>query len=99
MSEYKHKPTAVILVGCKVDLRHSGKRCISHFDALNFAQYHQIPYIETSAKDDINVEFLFQYCVYTAWFQHAVEPSLRLQMRKEIPVSIVDYQIETNVYH
>eukprot|EP01017_Pseudomicrothorax_dubius_P026694 TRINITY_DN3000_c0_g2_i2.p1 TRINITY_DN3000_c0_g2~~TRINITY_DN3000_c0_g2_i2.p1 ORF type:complete len:150 (+),score=30.85 TRINITY_DN3000_c0_g2_i2:190-639(+) len=48
---------AVILVGNKVD--RENERAVTYEDAMSFALLHDIPYMETSAKDDINVENVF----------------------------------------
>ena len=45
------------LVGNKVDLE--DKRIINKEEANKFAEEHNLPYIETSAKDGINIEELF----------------------------------------
>jgi len=44
-------------VGNKVDL--DEKRVIKKEEANQFAEEHNLPYIETSAKDGINIEELF----------------------------------------
>ena len=45
------------LVGNKVDLE--DKRIINKEEANKFAEEHNLPYIETSAKDGINIDELF----------------------------------------
>ena len=69
------KGFAIILVGTKGDLRYSKdydkyKKDIIDIDIiLKTAKSMNLPYIETSAKLGINVNFLYRQCVYEYWIQ------------------------------
>lgn len=55
-----HKP-AFVLVGCKMDLASfSGCRAVELEEAKAFAKLHNIPHLETSAKNGANVEEAFR---------------------------------------
>lgn len=55
-----HRP-AFALVGCKLDLaKNSGSRAVSVEEAKAFAEFHDIPHIETSAKSGHFVEDAFR---------------------------------------
>lgn len=55
-----HRP-AFALVGCKMDLANNGGcRAVSIDEAKAFADFHEIPHIETSAKSGANVEEAFR---------------------------------------
>ena len=47
----------IILVGNKTDLE--SKREVSYQDGINFAQTHNLIFIETSVKQNINIENVF----------------------------------------
>jgi Ras-related protein Rab-39B len=53
-----HKAT-FILVGCKRDIAQEGYREVSVEEAQALAEYHQISFLETSAKTGLNVEEAF----------------------------------------
>eukprot|EP01084_Bolivina_argentea_P204747 349709_1 len=55
----------MILVGTKCDLEH--ERQVSTEEAVELAKEWNIPYVETSAKEKINVELLYDLVVYTYW--------------------------------
>ena len=65
----------VIAVGNKCDLRVDGGRSGADVDineVHDWCKEHQIPYIETSAKNRKNVNFMFRHCVYEyrMWLKH-----------------------------
>lgn len=52
---------AFALIGCKMDLaNNSGQRAVSLEEARAFADSHDMPHIETSAKSGANVEHAFR---------------------------------------
>ena len=57
IEKYAKENVLKFLVGNKVDL--DEKRVIKKEEANQFAEEHNLPYIETSAKDGINIEELF----------------------------------------
>lgn len=59
-SIYEHSDQNIvkILVGNKIDLDH--RREVSYDEAMSFAQQNNIQYIETSAKDNINIGRVFE---------------------------------------
>ena len=57
IEKYAKENVLKFLVGNKTDLVEQRK--IKNEDANNFAKEHNLPYIETSAKDGINIEELF----------------------------------------
>ena len=57
IEKYAKENVLKFLVGNKVDL--NDNRVISKEEVNNFAEQHNLPYIETSAKDGINIEELF----------------------------------------
>ena len=57
IEKYAKENVLKFLVGNKVDL--IDNRVISKEEVNNFAEEHNLPYIETSAKDGINIEELF----------------------------------------
>jgi Ras-related protein Rab-39A/Ras-related protein Rab-39B len=60
----KEAPDAVInLVACKSDL---GGRCVSTQEGMEYARSHPLHFEETSSKDDINIQKVFQNLV-TGW--------------------------------
>ena len=61
----------VILVGNKYDLNKNGEYKDIREKAINKAFGWNIPYIETSGKDDINVDLLFGQCLYETWIQRS----------------------------
>jgi Ras-related protein Rab-1A len=61
---YAHENVDVMLVGNKVDLE--DKRQVDYNTAKNFANEHLIPYMETSAKNGLNVENVFTTISLTA---------------------------------
>lgn len=64
---------AMIAVGNKCDLRNDGdsdkRNQVDMLKANKWFKEKNIPYIETSAKNCQNVNFLFQQCVYEYWVQ------------------------------
>ncbi len=67
---------ALVLVGTKVDLRCTAKNTSDPQNYFNnfenivaLAKEYRIPYIETSAKDKVNVDLVFRQCLYEYWFQ------------------------------
>lgn len=48
---------SLILAGCKCDI---DNRLVSKQEAIMFAQKHDIQYIETSAKNNLNISLLFE---------------------------------------
>ncbi len=64
---------AIALVGTKTDLRSSDNACAESFEEMaRIARELRVPYIETSALDDVNVDFAFRQCMYEYWFQTTV---------------------------
>ncbi|KAK4472938.1 hypothetical protein MN116_002721 [Schistosoma mekongi] len=57
IEQYANSTVNRLLVGNKCDL--SKSRAVDKADAMNFAKEHQMPFLETSAKDAINVEDAF----------------------------------------
>ena len=57
IEKYANKNVLIFLVGNKLDL--SDKRVIDKKNIENFAEEQNLPYIETSAKEGINIEELF----------------------------------------
>ena len=57
IEKYAKENVLKFLVGNKSDL--SEQRVIKNEEANKFAEEHNLPYIETSAKDGINIEELF----------------------------------------
>ncbi|ETO12354.1 hypothetical protein RFI_25022 [Reticulomyxa filosa] len=63
------KKGTVLVAATKNDLRHDFAKNKHNLDkAIDFCKQNKLCYIETSAKDNINVHFLFQYAVYNLWF-------------------------------
>ncbi|ETO14546.1 ras family small GTPase (RAP-1) [Reticulomyxa filosa] len=59
----------VIIIGTKADLRNDSLACIPHINPIiEYCTQHNLCYIETSSKENINVDFLFQYVAYNLWF-------------------------------
>ena len=58
----------IILVGCKCDLDEMRRVYLEQI--IKTVNKYNIPYIETSAKDDINIDLLFKLCIYEYWIQH-----------------------------
>jgi small GTP-binding protein len=58
VKEYGPKDIVLFLVGNKSDLEH--ERVVSFEDADALAKYYKIDYIETSAKNGMNVNFMFE---------------------------------------
>ncbi|XP_062603440.1 ras-related protein Rab-1A-like [Saccostrea cucullata] len=58
VENYSNKRVYKVLVGNKADLQ--PKRVVNYTEAKNFADQHNIPVIETSAKTSNNVEQLFE---------------------------------------
>ena len=48
-----------VLIGNKIDL--ADERKVSHTEAKNLADEHELPYFETSAKEDKNVREVMHY--------------------------------------
>ena len=77
MKHYGQK--GVVLVGCKMDLLHDEESGCSddqrdmmnknHQRALDMSSVWNVPFIETSAKRNINVHSLFKQLVYEYWLQ------------------------------
>ncbi|KAH8849557.1 Ras-related protein [Schistosoma japonicum] len=57
IEHYANSTVNRLLVGNKCDLPKS--RAVDTVDAMNFAKEHQMPFLETSAKEAINVEDAF----------------------------------------
>ena len=61
-----HKAAAFVLVGNKIDLRNRCPDCITKEEGERLAKQlsevinFEIPYIETSAKEGINIELIFK---------------------------------------
>ena len=68
---------AIILLGNKVDLESEGKREVSYQEASKTAKKWGIPYMETSAKNNMNIKevFLFPFIfpIVCFFFQPALE--------------------------
>ncbi|ETO20975.1 hypothetical protein RFI_16232 [Reticulomyxa filosa] len=61
--------SVIIVAGTKADLRGSLSKYQNNYKSIvEFCKLNNLPYIETSAKDNVNVDFLFQYVIYHAWF-------------------------------
>ncbi|ETO34276.1 Ras family GTPase [Reticulomyxa filosa] len=59
----------VIIIGTKVDLRNKPLDYTPYINSVvEYCKQHNLCYIETSSKENINVDFLFQYVVYNIWF-------------------------------
>ncbi|ETO31713.1 rap 1A [Reticulomyxa filosa] len=59
----------VIIAGTKVDLRNESLDCKSYIDSIiEYCKERNLCYIETSSKDNININFLFQFAIYNFWF-------------------------------
>eukprot|EP01084_Bolivina_argentea_P257287 433440_1 len=65
------KQFAIVICGNKIDLRneHCVKDAIEMDYIVNKIINLGIPYIETSAKTDTNVDYLYSYAIYAYWFQ------------------------------
>lgn len=61
---YAHENVDIMLVGNKVDLE--DKRQVDHNTAKNFANEHLLPYMETSARNGLNVDNVFSTISLTA---------------------------------
>ena len=59
----------VILVGNKCDLNKNGEYKDIQEKAIDKAFEWNVPYVETSGKEGINVDLLFEQCLYEAWIQ------------------------------
>eukprot|EP01084_Bolivina_argentea_P095467 171632_1 len=57
----------VILIGCKCDLKHLQQ--ISETKILETVDQYNIPYVETSAKNNVNVDLLSKLCIHEYWVQ------------------------------
>ncbi|ETO21157.1 hypothetical protein RFI_16048 [Reticulomyxa filosa] len=69
LKRFEHKQVTVIIVGLKGDLRDNFENDNTNFDyIINLCKQKNICYVETSAKDNINIQFLFQFAVYNIWF-------------------------------
>ncbi|ETO34859.1 hypothetical protein RFI_02229 [Reticulomyxa filosa] len=61
---------SVIIVGNKTDLRLDTATYQPNIDkVIAICKERNISYIETSAKENINVEFLFHYAVFNTWYE------------------------------
>ena len=58
IEKYAKENVLKFLVGNKSDLEDN--RAISQTEANNFAEEHNLPYIETSAKEGFNIDELFE---------------------------------------
>ena len=58
IEKYAKENVLKFLVGNKSDL--VDNRAISQIEANNFAEEHNLPYIETSAKEGVNIDELFE---------------------------------------
>ena len=58
IEKYAKENVLKFLVGNKSDL--VDNRVISQIEANNFAEEHNLPYIETSAKEGVNIDELFE---------------------------------------
>lgn len=58
VEENGNKTVSLFLIGNKIDLE--TKRCVSFEEAKNFANYYNMEYIETSAKNGDNVNDVFK---------------------------------------
>ena len=57
--DYEDNQLTVVLVGLKSDLK------VNHSDKIiKWCKKNKVPYIETSAKENVNVEFAFRYGVF-----------------------------------
>ena len=74
--EYHNK--GIVLIGCKMDKMYDMKttnedeRAMMEANrkrAIEFSQERNIPYIETSARADTNIDEVFQQIVYEYWLQ------------------------------
>ena len=77
--DVKEKDYAMILVATQCDLLydedHKEKdEFIDRELIIEHAREWNIPYIETSAKDNINVDYLFEHIVYQEWIQKQIKP-------------------------
>ena len=54
-------PARFILVGCKLDLANNDGREVSEDEARLLSEYHQIPFVETSARMGVRVEEAFAF--------------------------------------
>lgn len=68
-------PKLVCLVGNKSDLVDASNPEIRRNAIDQFAKKHELPYIETSAKDNTNVEYVFKY-ISSKLFDEALKSSL-----------------------
>eukprot|EP01084_Bolivina_argentea_P282670 483912_1 len=59
---------SMILVGLKCDLNNE-MRCVLFDDILKKIKNWNLPYIEVSAKDNINIDYLFRVAFYEYWLQ------------------------------
>mmetsp|Transcript_1658 Transcript_1658/g.2375 ORF Transcript_1658/g.2375 Transcript_1658/m.2375 type:complete len:209 (-) Transcript_1658:51-677(-) len=73
--KYSEPSTIKLLVGNKADLPES-QRQVSAEEAKKFAQKHNIPWIETSAKIGTNVTEAFQVICQRAIEQNQTEPAM-----------------------
>jgi small GTP-binding protein len=58
---YSPSNTVKILVGNKLDMKH--ERSVTYEEAAEYAEKLGVTYIETSAKDDINIEESFTHLI------------------------------------
>lgn len=64
---------SLILVGCKCDIDND-KRVVSKHEAIMFAQKHGIQYIETSARENINILLIFEEITRTIKVNEGIRP-------------------------
>lgn len=82
---YAREHVDVLLVGNKVDLE--AKRQVDYQAAKDFADAHQMSYIETSAKEDINVEKSFTQLTLLSVTQKNRRSSLRtVKPTESVPI-------------
>ncbi|ETO17014.1 GTPase [Reticulomyxa filosa] len=69
LEKVEHVPNRpFFLVGTKIDTRIGLPSENKEFDEIiAFCKQRNVSYIETSAKENINIDFLFQYIIYKIW--------------------------------
>eukprot|EP01103_Thecamoeba_quadrilineata_P020773 TRINITY_DN9107_c0_g1_i1.p1 TRINITY_DN9107_c0_g1~~TRINITY_DN9107_c0_g1_i1.p1 ORF type:complete len:228 (-),score=31.48 TRINITY_DN9107_c0_g1_i1:191-874(-) len=70
VERYGQDNVVIVIVGNKIDQNKT--RSVSQIEAQSFAKKHKLQYIETSAKESINVEEAFRACVEPIYIQKNV---------------------------
>jgi small GTP-binding protein len=85
MKEQKGEDLPVVIVGTKADLDH--ERQVSKIDAYLAAGEYDFPYVETSAKEGMNIEEAITRLVQFIYDSNNVEIEDDLTLEEEIPLA------------